>query len=103
MVFEINDLYWIVRFVNPHNHMLLMDNGKYTVGTTDIPSRTIYIADNLSSSFLRDVLKHEICHSAIASYGYIIGIDEEECLCQVMEHHGKEIDKITDELLNNIL
>ena len=46
-MFEINNEKWCIKFTNPFNNIFLMENGDYTIGTCDDPTKTIYLADTL--------------------------------------------------------
>lgn len=97
MEFVINNVLWRVIFV-PEFSDVLWTGSRYTFGVTDIEMRTIFISNAISGDFLHEVLEHEICHATIASYGYDMDIPTEECMCQVIEHHGEEVGGIANEL-----
>ena len=102
MNFWINQDLWNIVFVNPTSQFLLMDNGEYTVGVTDRDLQTIFISNAIFGDFLKDVLRHEICHAAMYSYSYEMDIPHEECFCQIVEKHSEEIDNLADNLYSKI-
>lgn len=101
MEFYINGDIWEIIFVRPDSVELWNDN-RFTVGVTDRSTHTIYLSDEISGQFLEDVLRHELCHASMMSYGYDMSIPEEECFCQIIEKRGEEIDDLTDLLLQNM-
>lgn len=62
----------------------------------DREMQTIYVSDALHGRFLRKVLLHEICHSAMFSYGIDMSVDQEELFCDLLATYGDEIITITD-------
>lgn len=87
----INGVSWFIRFVPADSPLLTMYNGEQTVGMTDLNRQEVYLSDELHGDFLLEVFMHEMCHCFVASYGYDIGLDDEECMCQIMQKYGKEI------------
>lgn len=102
MRFLINGVEWTLVFVPSDSPELWMGN-HYTLGVTDLSTSRVLISNNLSERQLYDVLHHEICHAIIGSYGYFMPIDEEECLCQVLEHHSEEAQFLTQNLFEMII
>lgn len=98
---NINGIDWYIAFVDPSSPYLWMGRG-YTIGVTDIDTRTVYIADNLNEEVLQDVIRHEICHCFIASYGVLMDIDNEECLCQIVEKFSDEIDYLAEKIYREL-
>ena len=96
MNFVLNGVEWTVVFVSPLNDKLRRSDGSYTVGATEIPTRTVYLADNLHPVFKWKVLCHEIVHCAMASYGIYLTIDQEELIADLIATYGKEIIQTTD-------
>lgn len=93
----INNISWLLVFVDPNDEMLLMPTG-YTYGMTDVYNKIIYISDSISGDLLYDVLTHEICHCWLYSYRYEIAIPCEEIVCQVVERDSDYIQEIADEV-----
>lgn len=76
--------------------MLRRSDGGYTVGMCDRTLQTIYVSSALQGEFLRKVLIHEVCHSAMMSYGIIMSIEQEELFCDLISTYGDEIFEIAD-------
>lgn len=93
---HINGLDWQIILVEPHSHMLKRSDGSYTVGMCDRTEQTIYVSSALQGEFLRKVLIHEVCHSAMMSYGIIMSIEQEELFCDLIATYGDEIFEIAD-------
>lgn len=98
MNFMLNRIEWTVIFVNPSNDKLRRSDGSLTVGATEIPTRMIYIADNLYPAFEWKVLCHEIVHAAMASYGVWLTVEQEEIVADLIATYGKEIIQTTDKV-----
>ena len=96
MKFMINGKTWYIRLVQSNSHMLMRSDRSYTVGMCDRETQTIYVSDALHGRFLRKVLLHEICHSAMFSYGIDMSVDQEELFCDLLSTYGDEIIAITD-------
>lgn len=102
MWFKMNNLNWQIVKVNPDSSMLTRSDGSQTIGMCDGNTNTIYIADTLSGELLYKVLRHEICHSAMFSYGYDFDIPQEECICDIMATYGNEVIDIANNIYNYI-
>lgn len=98
MTFEMNGILWTVRMVNSNSPLLMRSNHTMTVGMCDRSTCEIYLSDRLQGAFLRKVLIHEICHSAMLSYDINISVPEEERLCDFVASYGDEIFAIVDSL-----
>ena len=97
-MFNINGVNWDVVFVEPNSEMIYRSDGSRTVGMCDNNTKCIYLSNALRGSFLRKVLIHELCHSAIFSYGIYIDIEQEEFLCDFIATYGDEIFGIVDDI-----
>ena len=95
-MYKINGITWYMIRVRSDSPMLMRSNGSITVGMCDREAQTIYISDALHGRFLRKVLLHEICHSAMFSYGIDMSVDQEELFCDLLATYGDEIIAITD-------
>lgn len=93
---NINGLDWQISLVEPYSPMLKRSDGGYTVGMCDRTEQTIYVSSALQGEFLRKVLIHEVCHSAMMSYGIIMSIEQEELFCDLIATYGDEIFEIAD-------
>ena len=95
-MFQVNGLNWEISLVEPHSPMLRRSDRSYTVGMCDRTEQTIYVSSALQGEFLRKVLIHEVCHSAMMSYGIIMSIEQEELFCDLIATYGDEIFEIAD-------
>lgn len=98
MEFFINGILWRIEYVHPMSEKLLRSDGSRTVGVTDLLTGKIYINSLLGGEFLRKVITHEVCHSAMFSYGIFLDIETEELICDFIATNGREIFEIADEL-----
>lgn len=95
-MYWINSKMWNIRLVQSDSPMLMRSDGSYTVGMCDRATQTIYISDLLQGKFLRKVLIHEVCHSAMFSYGIDMSVEQEEMFCDLLATYGDEIIGIVD-------
>lgn len=95
-MYKINGITWYMIRVRSDSPMLMRSDGSITVGMCDREAQTIYISNALHGRFLRKVLLHEICHSAMFSYGIDMSVDQEELFCDLLSTYGDEIIAITD-------
>lgn len=95
-MYKINGITWYISRVRSDSPMLMRSDGSITVGMCDRETQTIYISDALHGRFLRKVLLHEICHSAMFSYGIDMSVDQEELFCDLLSTYGDEIIAITE-------
>ena len=95
-MYKINGITWYMIRVRSYSPMLMRSDGSITVGMCNRETQTIYISDALHGRFLRKVLLHEICHSAMFSYGIDMSVDQEELFCDLLSTYGDEIITITD-------
>lgn len=87
----INGIEWRIKFVRSYDSSLIRNDGTLTVGMCDNVLRTIYINENLSGSFLKKVLCHELVHASMYSYGVYLTDDQEELLATLLCTYGDEI------------
>lgn len=102
MTFVLNGIKWTVIFLKPSNRRFRRSDGSYTVGMTEIPTRTVYIADNLHPAFEWKVLCHEIVHACIASYGVYLTVEQEELVADLIATYGKEIVNTADRVFSRL-
>ena len=96
MKFMINGKTWYIRLVQSDSPMLMRSDLSYTVGMCDRTTQDIYISELLQGKFLRKVLIHEVCHSAMFSYGIDMSVEQEELFCDLVATYGDEIIGIVD-------
>ena len=99
-MYQINGKTWYIRLVQSDSPMLMRSDGSYTVGMCYRTTQTIYISDLLQGKFLRKVLIHEVCHSAMCSYGIDMSVEQAELFCDLVSTYGAEIIGIVDSIFN---
>ena len=97
-MYQMNGKTWHIRIVQSDSPMLMRSDGSYTVGMCDRAMQTIYISELLQGKFLRKVLIHEVCHSAMFSYGIDMSVEQEELFCDLVATYGDEIIGIVDNI-----
>lgn len=100
--FVINGIIWEVRIVPPTFPLLLTTSGIFTLGCCDNDTKTIYIADGLTTKQFRKVLYHEITHAAMFSYQVSLTYDQEELIADVIATYGSEIITVTNRVFYKI-
>lgn len=95
-MFKCNGKTWNLAFVEPYNDNLTRSDGSRTVGVTDNNTKCIYINNRLEGAFLKKVIIHEVCHSAMFSYEIDMDIQQEEFLCDWVATYGEEVFDIVD-------
>lgn len=102
-MFKINNKTWEIVKISRQNPMLMRSDGSRTVGMTDRDTKRIYLADDLRGKFLDRVLCHELCHAFCLSYNVYMDIDTEEIVADFLATYGREVFKIADRLLIEIM
>lgn len=97
-MYQMNGINWSVRIVRGDSPMLMRSDGSRTVGMCDRETHEICISDMLQGAFLRKVLIHEVCHSAMMSYGIDMSVEQEELFCDLVATYGDEIFEVADSL-----
>lgn len=98
MNYIMNGIEWTVRTVNSNSPLLRRSDNTITVGMCDRSTHEICISDKLQGAFLRKVLIHEVCHSAMLSYDINMSIEQEELFCDLVATYGDEIFAVVDNL-----
>lgn len=101
-MFRINNIDWNIKFVNPHNPVLMRDNGDFSVGCCNNYDKTIYLSDELNGFFLKKVLSHELTHAAMFSYNISLPIMIEEHVADIVATYGKDILSLADLIYQDI-
>lgn len=99
-MYQINNKTWNIRRVQSDSPMLMRSDGSFTVGMCDRVTQTVYISDLLHGKFLRKVLLHEVCHSAMLSYNIDMSVEQEEMFCDLLATYGDEIIGIVDNVFS---
>lgn len=97
-MYQINRKTWSIRLVKADSPMLMRSDGSYTAGMCDRATHTVYISELLQGEFLRKVLIHEVCHSAMFSYSIDMSVEQEELFCDLVATYGDEIIGIVDNI-----
>lgn len=98
MTFYMNGYEWNVYKVPANSPELTRSDGSVTVGMCDGIKRCIFLCDKLRGQFLRKVFIHEVCHSAVFSYGLELDVMQEEFLCNFVASYGDEIFSVVDSM-----
>lgn len=98
MKYYMNGIEWTVYKVPSYSEMLRRSDKSYTVGMCDFTNCSIFLCDKLKGNFLRKVFIHEVCHSAVFSYGIELDIEQEEFLCNFIATYGDEIFYVVDNM-----
>lgn len=98
----VNNHFWDIEFVNPDNAVLCRENGEYSVGVTDKPTRTVYLSNGLYGAFLRRVISHEVVHVFCFEYHMLFDPNEEEVIADFISKYGDEIIYTVDALLQTL-
>lgn len=101
-MFEINNIFWRIKFVNPDDLVLLNFNNSYTLGSCDNVTKTIYLSRVLSGHLLKKVLCHELVHAAMFSYNVNLNIEQEEILADIITTYGEEIINVTNKVFKKL-
>lgn len=106
--FYMNGYLWHAILVRPESGVLVDRTGSRRVATTDPETRSIYISREMDPSMRRRVIRHELAHVALWSYGLIseLGsfvipseqIPAEEWVCNFIADYGEEIFGIASNL-----
>lgn len=86
--------------VSSTHPILVMPNGKKSVGVCDKESLKIYIDENLEGNYLKKVICHEVVHAAMFSYGVLLTNEEEEVIADLIATYGEEIMDITNSIFS---
>lgn len=88
---KINNFDYEVKFVEPNDQNLLMDDERYHHGVTDFDTKTIYIRNNLDKEVTKYTLLHELTHAFIDAYG-LLQIDwNDEVVADFIAAHYENI------------
>ena len=98
MRYTMNGYVWNVYLVPPHNKMLMRPDGSFTCGMCDRDTQCVYLSNLLRGAFLRKVLIHEVCHSAMMSYDVNMSVEQEELFCDLLATFGDEIISVADDM-----
>lgn len=101
-MYEMNGYTWNVYLVAPSDPILTRSDGSFTVGVCDRETQELYISNMIQGDFLRKVLIHEVCHSAMFSYGIDLSVEQEEVVCDLIATYGDEIFRVADNLFMNL-
>ena len=101
-MFQINNTWWKIEFVNPLDPILLKSDNSYTIGVCDNNTKTIYLSQNLNKKLLKKVLCHEVVHAAMFSYNVVLDLEEEELLADIIATYGEEIIDVTNKVFKKL-
>ena len=109
--FFMNGDLWRVRFVAPHDNVLIDRTEKRTLAVSDYSTMTISIASNLHGELLNRVFIHELGHCVMFSYGLLpelhrmvkkrYWVDAEEFVCNILADYGQFVICTARDVLGN--
>ena len=109
--FYMNGYLWRVRFVSPHDNVLIDRTGQRTLAVSDYSTMTISIANNLHGELLNRVFIHELGHCVMFSYGLLTElhrmvkkrywVDAEEFVCNILSDYGQFVIGTARDILGN--
>lgn len=109
--FYMNGYLWRVRFVSPHDNVLIDRTGKRTLAVSDYSTMIISIASNLHGELLNRVFIHELGHCVMFSYGLLpelhrmvkkrYWVDAEEFVCNILADYGQFVIGTARDILGN--
>lgn len=112
MYFQINGRLWRIIFVNGRSKELVDRTGKLTLATTDPLRNTVYISKSIRGELLERVIKHELSHCELVSYGYLhtihimtrreYWIDMEEWICNYIADHSEEVLYLSQQIIKGL-
>lgn len=107
---SINGFIWDIKIVEPNNLKLIDRTNTARVATTDPINFTIYLSSELEGHFLVTVLRHELCHAVLFSYGLLKEIhnlvpperwiEAEEWICNLIANYSPYILSLSQDILN---
>lgn len=110
MIFELNDIYWEMKYAPSNSSVLIDRTGELKLACTDPITKCIYISDKLSGELKAKVVKHELCHCVLLSYGLLNDIhrmtkpenriEMEEYICNIVSDYSSIINTISEMLMN---
>ena len=109
--FYMNGDLWRVRFVSPHDNVLIDRTEKRTLAVSDYSTMTISIASNLHGELLNRVFIHELGHCVMFSYGLLselhrmvkkrYWVDAEEFVCNILADYSHFVIGTARDILGN--
>lgn len=109
--FYMNGYLWRVRFVSPHDNVLIDRTGQRTLAVSDYSTMTISIANNLHGELLNRVFIHELGHCVMFSYGLLselhsmvkkrYWVDAEEFVCNILADYSHFVIGTARDILGN--
>lgn len=101
-MFVVNSHFWKIEICENFCEKLMRSDGTFSVGVTELDSRTIFIAKSVKGRFFEKVLCHELCHVFCMEYGYVLPIETEEIVAGFVATYGRNVIELLDNLLGNI-
>ena len=109
--FYMNVDLWKVRFVSPHDSVLIDRTGQRTLAVSDYSTMIISIANNLHGELLNRVFIHELGHCVMFSYGLLpelhhmvkkrYWVDAEEFVCNLLADYSCFVIGTARDILGN--
>lgn len=109
MTICVNGIEWLVIFVSPYSNELVDRTNTRTLATTDPYTRLIFISKAISGELLERVVKHEVAHCIMASYGLVdyihkitkrrYWLDAEEWVCNFIAEYNNLIEELSSKII----
>ena len=93
MRIKINNTEYKVQIVKENDEHLKMEDGYYHFGVCDMKYKVIYIMEKLPEGTLDYVIKHEIVHAYIDSYGFLQVNYTDEIIADFIATYMENIDR----------
>ena len=107
---SINGYIWAIKIVEPDNPKLIDRTNTQRIATTDPSEYTIYLSNELEGEFLATVLRHELSHAVMFSFGLLRDIhnfvpperwiEAEEWICNFIADYSSLILNTSYKVLN---
>lgn len=98
----INGKRWRVQLVPPSHPILTQKPGNPAIGCCDDNLRTIFISNAVPQLQLKYVIRHELVHAIMYSYGIEISNETEELVADFVATYGKKVIALTNKVFNEL-
>lgn len=98
MKFIVNNLKWVIEYVNADSTSMNNSNGLF-LGLTEYDIQHISIRSGLTKEMTRQTVVHELCHCFLFSYGITCDWYDEEQVCNFFGSHADMITSLTDKFM----
>ena len=92
MIIKINNFRYKVKIVEEDDKNLRMEDGYYHFGVCDMKNKVIYLMKKLPEETLDYVIRHEIVHAYLDSYGFLQVAYTDEIIADFIATYIENID-----------